>query len=154
MKLTRIITPRDVFLDLGASTIGEALQAVAERVSGRAGVDAERIEAALLERERLGSTSVGGGFAIPHCKLAGLREIYIALCRFSEPVDFGGGDSAPVTVVFVVLSPPNQPAAHLQVLSQIARILKRRSLREELLAAGDAETAVEAIQRVSEVEGL
>ena len=154
MKLTKLIDSEDVFLDLEASSIGDALRSVASRLSNRIDADADRIEAALMERERLGSTSVGGGFAIPHCKLAGLKRIEIALCRFVEPVTFGDETSAQVQFVFVVLSPPNQPAAHLQVLSQIARILKRQSLRDELLAAPDAEAVVGTIRRVSEVEGL
>ena len=108
----------------------------------------------LLERERLGSTAVGDGFAIPHSKLPGLKSIYIALARLTRGVDFQAADGASVRFFFVVLSPPDQPAAHLQVLSQIARVLKRRELRSQLLDAEDAEQVVASIRRVAEAEGL
>jgi mannitol/fructose-specific phosphotransferase system IIA component (Ntr-type) len=69
-------------------------------------------------------------------------------------VPFGGDGHDPVRFVFVVLSPPDQPAAHLQVLSQIARVLKRQDLRAELLLAADAEEVAGAIRRAAEAEGL
>ena len=93
---------------------------------------------ALLERERLGSTSVG--WRVCHSPLqdrrsrAGRRSRWL---RFADPVEFGAPDDDPVRFFFVVLSPPDQPAAHLQVLSQIARILKREDLRSELLTVAD-----------------
>ena len=133
---------------------GVALAAVAEVFAPGLDLEAEHVVEALIEREELGSTSVGDGFAIPHCKTQGLAQIAIALARFTDGVDFGGTDHDPVRFVFVVLSPPDQPAAHLQVLSQIARVLKRRELRTELLSAVDASEVVSAICRVAEEEGL
>ncbi len=154
MKIHRLIEPDNVFLDLEATDVESALAAVAEVFSPSLGLDPQQVVAGLVEREQLGSTSVGEGFAIPHCKTPGLRHIAIALARFKVGVDFGGADHEPVSFVFVVLSPPDQPAAHLQVLSQIARVLKRRELRAELLSASDADEVVRAICRVAEEEGL
>ena len=154
MKIHRLIDPDNVYFDLEASDVNSALAAVADVFSPVVGLDPELVVQALVEREGLGSTSVGEGFAIPHCKTQGLRQIAIALARFREGVDFGGTDHDPVSFAFVVLSPPDQPAAHLQVLSQIARVLKRRELRTELLSAADATEAVKAICRVAEEEGL
>lgn len=154
MKLPKLISADQVFIHLEASTIEEALQVVATCLAHEAGLEADAVATALLERERLGSTSVGEGFAIPHCKLGGLKSIKIALARFEQGVDFNAGDGIPVTFFFVVLSPPDQPAAHLQVLSQIARVLKGKVLRHELLEAADAESVVQAVRRIAEVEGL
>ena len=154
MKIHKLIESENVFLDLTASDVRSALTAVAEEFSPRLSLEPQGVVEALIEREQLGSTSVGDGFAIPHCKTPGLRQIAIALARFTEGIDFGGSAHDPVRFVFVVLSPPDQPAAHLQVLSQIARVLKRRNLRSELLGAADAAEVVSAICRVAEEEGL
>jgi mannitol/fructose-specific phosphotransferase system IIA component (Ntr-type) len=154
MKIHKLIEPENVYLDLGGSDVDSALTAVANSISPALGLEVERVKEALIEREQLGSTSVGDGFAIPHCKTSGLRQIAIALARYSQGIDFGGADHEPVSFVFVVLSPPDQPAAHLQVLSQIARILKRQELRSELLAATDTSEVVDALRRAAEEEGL
>jgi PTS system nitrogen regulatory IIA component len=154
MKIHKLIKPENVFLDLNASDVKSALGAVADVFAPGLSLDPTSVVDALVEREELGSTSVGDGFAIPHCKTQGLRQIAIALARYSVGIDFGGTGDDLVRFVFVVLSPPDQPAAHLQVLSQIARILKRRELRSELLSAADADAVASSIFRVAEEEGL
>jgi mannitol/fructose-specific phosphotransferase system IIA component (Ntr-type) len=154
MKIHKLIEPENVYLELRASDVDSALAAVADSISPALGLEGERVTQALIEREQLGSTSVGDGFAIPHCKTSGLRQIAIALARFSEGIEFGGANQEPVIFFFVVLSPPDQPAAHLQVLSQIARILKRRELRSELIAAENRSEVVDALRRAAEKEGL
>lgn len=154
MKIHRLIDPERVFLGLAADDAASALQAVAEAWAPELDLDAAEVVAGLREREALGSTSVGDGFAIPHCKLSGLRRIAIALARFETGVPFGGDHHPPVRFMFVVLSPNDQPAAHLQVLSQIARVLKRKDLRSELLTAQSPEAVAEAIFRTAAAEGL
>jgi nitrogen PTS system EIIA component len=154
MKIHKLIGPQNVYLDLAATDVESALATVAERFAPELGLESDGVVEALLEREELGSTSVGEGFAIPHCKIQGLKQIAIAIARFRDGVAFGGTLDDPVRFMFVVLSPPDQPAAHLQVLSQIARVLKRHELRSELLTAADSEDVVGRICRVAEEEGL
>jgi mannitol/fructose-specific phosphotransferase system IIA component (Ntr-type) len=154
MKIHKLINPENVFLDLESSDVTTALAAVSAVFAPTLSLDPDEVVEALAERESLGSTSVGDGFAIPHCKTQGLRQIAIGLARLVDGVDFGGSGHDPVRVLFVVLSPPDQPAAHLQVLSQIARVLKRRELRSDLLSASDAAEAVDAICRAAREEGL
>ena len=154
MKIHKLIAPGKIFLDLEADDAQEALRAAADVFAPSLGLDSQEVFKSLLEREALGSTSVGDGFAIPHCKIHGLNRIAIALARLNSGVDFGGKDSVPVSFLFVVLSPPDQPAAHLQVLSQIARVLKRADLRTELLAAEDREAVADVIYRTASAEGL
>jgi PTS system nitrogen regulatory IIA component len=154
VKLQKLIDAEHVLLDLDASSTEEALAVVARRVADEVGVDADVVSEALLERERLGSTSVGGGFAIPHCKLSGITSIWVALARFTGGLEFSAADGRPVSFLFVVLSPPDQPAAHLQVLSQIARVLKRQDLRERLRQADTVTGVLEALDEVARLEGL
>jgi len=154
VKLQDLIGVDDIHLGLEADDVPGALQAVADRLADGLGVPSERIVSALLERERLGSTSVGDSFAIPHCKMNGIKEIAVALARLDEGVDFNSPDGRPSRFLFVVLSPPDQPAAHLQVLSQIARVLKRTDLRTELLEAPDNDAVLAALRRTADAEGL
>lgn len=155
MNIRDAVRPDLVFLGLDADSSEGAIATMANELSREAGLDAARVESALLEREELGSTSVGNGFAIPHCKLNGLDEIVVALAGFPAGVDFGDGTrGSKVEFFFIVLSPPDQPAAHLQVLSQIARILKRADLRDRLAEAGDRDAVVAAIEGAAEREGL
>ncbi|MFV2071260.1 MAG: PTS sugar transporter subunit IIA [Thermoanaerobaculales bacterium] len=155
MKIQNLIQPENVYLDLEAVDAESGMAAVAQRLGPPLGLKPHAVVDGLMERERLGSTSVGNRFAIPHCKIQGIHQIVVALARFREAIDFGpesGGEQ--VALTFVVLSPPDQPAAHLQVLSQIARVLKRKELRSELIEAADAEAVIAAIRRTAESEGL
>lgn len=154
MKLRELADAGRVYLDIDARDVMDALEAAAQRAVPRTGIEASRIVQALLDRERLGSTSVGGGFAIPHCKIDGLEQLDISLLRFAEPVEFGASDDSPVRFFFVVLSPPDHPAAHLQILSQIARILKREDLRSELMSAADPDDTIAALRKAADAEGL
>lgn len=154
VKLLQLIVPDRIYTGLQAQDREDALRQVAEHIAPAAESSPEVILESLLERERLGSTSVGDGFAIPHCKCPGLREIVVAVARFQDGVDFGGSDGAPVRFLFVVLSPPDQPAVHLQVLSQIARVLKRKDVRKKLMQANDPHQVIEIIRSAAEAEGM
>jgi mannitol/fructose-specific phosphotransferase system IIA component (Ntr-type) len=154
MKIQQLVRAENVFLDLEAQELGQALDEVAQRIAPIADLETTTVVRELLAREKLGSTSVGGGFAIPHCKINDLKEIVVSLARFREPVEFAAADEQAVRFFFVVLSPPDQPAAHLQVLSQIARILKGTELRADLLEAVDADEVVRLLAESAAAEGL
>jgi PTS system nitrogen regulatory IIA component len=155
MKIIDAVKPGLIFLDVEAGDAVETLAAIAVELGRSASLDSEMVRSALIEREELGSTSVGNGFAIPHCKLALLETIVVALARVRVGVDFADNrNHEPVRFFFVVLSPPDQPTEHLQVLSQIARILKSVDLRSELLGAIDPAAVILSIRRAAELEGL
>lgn len=155
MKIRDAVRSDLVFLGLDAGSAGEVIAEVSGRIADAADLDSGEVEQALTDREKLGSTSVGNGFAIPHCKLPDLDEIVVGLARFADGVDFGNGKNhQPVRFFFVVLSPPDQPAEHLQVLSQIARILKNGDLRSRLLEAEDDGAVINAIRIAADQEGL
>jgi mannitol/fructose-specific phosphotransferase system IIA component (Ntr-type) len=154
VKIHQVIKVDHVHTDLEARELVQALEVVAGLISPDLGIAAEVVVHELLQREKLGSTSVGDGFAIPHCKIKDLKDIAVYLARFVEPVDFGASDEKGVSFFFVVLSPPDQPAAHLQVLSQIARILKRTELRSQLMAAPTVHDVISALQHAADAEGL
>ncbi len=155
MKLTELVDQGHVDLDLTTDGPETVLRTIAQRPAADLSMPVDKVATALEEREQLGSTSVGGGFAIPHCKIDGLKRVSVWLARLSdEGVEFGAVDGDPVRFFFVVLSPPDQPAAHLQILSQVARILKRETVRRDLLAAGDTDTVLEIVHAAAETEGM
>lgn len=154
MKIQQLVQPDRIVLDLEASDAEDAMNRAADLVSPALGVSKEKLVRALLEREKLGSTAVGEGLAIPHCKIQGISEIYVSIIRIHAGVEFAAPDKQPVKVMFVVLSPPDQPAAHLQTLSQIARILKRKEFRRAVLTAGEVSEIVKAVHEAAEAEGL
>ncbi len=154
MRFGDLIDADRVHLGVDATDLVEALDVAASTVEAEVTVGRAEIVRALLERERLGSTSVGSGFAIPHCKLDPLKTLTVSLVRFAEPFDFSAPDDLPVRFFFVVLSPPDQPAVHLQILSQIARVLKRDDLRSQLLTVETPSGIVDAIRAALQAEGL
>lgn len=151
-KIQELIGPENVFLDIEAVDGQGAMSAIANCLSAVESLDRGLLLAALEEREELGSTSVGDGFAIPHAKIRGLDKIVVVLLRFRTPVLFNGKDL--VKMVVAVVSPPDQPAAHLQILSQIARLLKHEDFRQRLLEATNPEEAVEILAETAARGGL
>ncbi len=154
MKIQQLIDSTRVTLGLEARELMPALEEIARHIAPAVGLEWSRIVDALAERERLGSTSVGGGFAIPHCKIDGLDTIWVSVARFADGIDFGGADGEEERFLFVVLSPADQASLHLQVLSQIARLLKRADCRRDLLEARNVDAVVAAIRHHAEAERL
>lgn len=140
MRLDSLTEPDLIFPDLEAADRDGVLRTLADRLARHQGlVDADDLYDKLLEREQLGSTGVGSGVAIPHCKLEGLEEVVLAVGISRKGVDFGAIDTQPVRLFFVVVSPTGTPAAHLQVLAAISRWLKKDSHVSRLLALQDRE---------------
>lgn len=104
----------------------------------------------LQEREKLGSTGIGEGIAIPHGKLKELKDVVAVFGRSRDGVDFDSMDGAPVNLFFLLMAPENSASTHLKALARISRLLKDRAFREELLQAGSREELFEIIAREDE----
>ncbi|MCC6900442.1 MAG: PTS sugar transporter subunit IIA [Polyangiaceae bacterium] len=100
------------------------------------GVSAAAVLDGFREREALGTTAVGGGFAIPHCRLTGSREIHLRVALHRLGVDFGALDGKPVRIFFALVAPQSGATAHLEALGAVARLLRDPARRARLLAAG------------------
>src|SRR6185295_14816992 len=103
-----------------------------------AGLDAAMVATSLAAREKLGSTGLGQGIAIPHGRIKGLKEARGAFLRLKQPVPFDAPDARPVSQVFVLLVPEQATDLHLQLLSELAQMFSERAFRERLAAATDA----------------
>ncbi len=102
-------------------------------------VNYDEIVEVLLERERLGSTGIGDGIAIPHGKLAGLDDIIVSFGRSKDGIDFDSLDGRPVHIFFLLMAPENSAGQHLRALAKISRMLKDSSFRTELMLAKSAD---------------
>ncbi len=135
MALSDLLTPKAVVLNLHARCKREALAALADRASALTGAEASVIREALMEREKLGSTGVGRGVAIPHGKIEGLSAMTGLLAKLDAPIDFEAVDDQPVDIVFVLLAPADASAAHLKALAKVSRLLRDDRVREALRGA-------------------
>lgn len=141
------IDPRLVFRAVPGHTREEVLEELSRRVAAQGAVpDAAELATRLLDREKLGCTGLGDGIAIPHCKLAGIDRPAVAVASTERPVDFGASDGKPITLIFLVVSPTNGAAAHLQALARVSRMLRVPGVAQRLRDAGGTEEMREAVR--------
>lgn len=137
MDLSDLVSPQGVVAHLKVSGKKQLLQELATRASAITGIPERAIFETLLERERLGTTGVGQGIAIPHGKLAGIDRIHGLFARLGEPIDFDSIDDQPVDLVFLLLAPEGAGADHLKALARVSRLLRNQTMCEKLRAAED-----------------
>lgn len=132
MDLAELIGPEAIVADLRATNKKQALQELAERAAKLTGLHERQIFDVLLERERLGTTGVGNGIAIPHGKLPGLTRLYGLFARLATPIDFESIDERPVDLIFLLLAPEGAGADHLKALARVSRLLRDQAVCEKL----------------------
>jgi nitrogen PTS system EIIA component len=137
MRLTDLLTPKAVVTSLKATSKKQLLLELSERAAEISGLQAREIFDALLQRERLGSTGIGEGVAIPHGKLGKLKNIFGIFARLERPVDFDALDNAPVDLVFALITPESAGADHLKALACAARMLRDPAMVATIRATRD-----------------
>jgi PTS system nitrogen regulatory IIA component len=135
MEIADLISPEAVVPHLKAASKKQALQELARHAAALAGLPERRIYEILAEREKLGSTGMGQGVAIPHGRVAGIEKMTGLFARLDHPVDFGSTDDQPVDLVFLLLAPEGAGADHLKALARVSRLLRNQPLCEKLRAA-------------------
>ncbi|MFN3685692.1 PTS IIA-like nitrogen regulatory protein PtsN [Salinarimonas sp.] len=139
MPLVELLSPDAVAPSLRVQGKKQALQELAGQAAKLTGLDAHEIFETLLQRERLGSTGVGEGIAIPHGKLAKLDRLFGFVARLEKPIDFDAIDGMPVDVLFLLLAPEGAGADHLKALARVARVLRQPGILDRVRAAHDAD---------------
>ena len=137
MSLSELIKPDAVLAALRVNGKKQALQEMSERAALVSGLPAREIFDALLQRERLGSTGVGDGVAIPHGKLAKCAEIFGVFARLERAIDFDAPDGLPVDLIFMLIAPEFGGADHLKALAMSARLLRNAAIAAQLRATRD-----------------
>lgn len=141
MSLIDIMTPASVLLPCRANSKKQALQEIALHAAQVTSLPEREIFETLLQRERLGSTGIGDGVAIPHGRSAGLDRLAGMFVRFDKPIDFEALDGQPVDIAFVLLAPEGAGADHLKALARVARALRSSDALARLRGARDANAA-------------
>ena len=148
MLLTDILTEQRVTTRLIASSKDEALASLAELFAADdPSLTATEVHEVLRERERLASTGVGSGVAIPHGRIGAIEQLRAALAISPEGIPFDAIDGAPVRIIVGVLAPQHHTGDHLRVLARVSRLLRSAHVREALLAAVDPQAAFEVIAK-------
>lgn len=139
MEISNLLSIEGVIPKLKASSKKQALQESANRAAKITGLDEREIFDVLLERERLGTTGVGNGVAIPHGKLTGLERLYGVFARLDQPIDFDAIDERPVDLIFLLMAPAEAGADHLKALARISRLLRDQVVCAKLRGSESAE---------------
>ncbi len=139
MEINDLLVPDGVIADLKATSKKQALQDLARRAADVSGLHERAVFDVLMERERLGTTGVGNGIAIPHGKLPKLERLYGLFARLEQPIDFQAIDERPVDLIFVLLAPESAGADHLKALASISRLLRDKTVCDKLRGTDSAE---------------
>ena len=140
MPLTDLVAPNAILPALKVNSKKQVLHELAARAAVLSGQSERAIFDILVQREKLGSTAVGNGIAIPHGKMPGLTRLFGLLARLERPVNFDALDNEPVDLVFLLLAPEGAGADHLKALARVARLLRDPGIAHKLRGSHDAES--------------
>lgn len=147
MKILDILNEASIVADLRGRTKIDVLNELAAVVAeNHPGIAQARLVDVLLEREKLGSTAIGEGIAIPHGKLPNLEGVVAAFGRSCEGIDFASLDGGPTRLFFLLVAPEDSSGAHLKALARVSRLLRNKEFRDRLLEAPDREALFKAIR--------
>lgn len=144
MKIADLVRADAVIPNLRVTSKKQALQELANKAAQITGLDARQIFDTILERERLGTTGVGQGIAIPHGKLAAVDGLYGVFARLENPIDFDSIDDQPVDLLFLLLAPEDAGADHLKALAKVSRLLRDQTMCDKLRGS-DGKDAIYAL---------
>jgi PTS system nitrogen regulatory IIA component len=139
MDIVDLISPEGVVPNLRATSKKQALLELARRAADLTGMQERAVFDVLLERERLGTTGVGNGIAIPHGKLPELPRLHGLFARLEKPINFDSIDEQPVDLIFLLLAPESAGADHLKALARVSRLLRDKPICEKLRGTDSAE---------------
>jgi PTS system nitrogen regulatory IIA component len=139
MKISELISEHLIIPALKGKTKKQILEELVKHLAlNIKNIDAEELLRVLIEREKLGSTGIGDGIAIPHGKLKGLDSIFLVFGASPKGVDFESIDGKPVRLIFLLVAPTNSAGVHLKALARLSRLLKDKKFRQQLLDVSDA----------------
>jgi PTS system nitrogen regulatory IIA component len=139
MLLSDLLAPQAVVPALKVNSKKQALQELAGRAAATCGRSEREVFDVLMQRERLGSTGIGSGIAIPHGKLPKLERLFGVFARLERPIDFEALDGQPIDLMFLLLAPEAAGADHLKALARVARLLRDPEIARKLRESRDAE---------------
>ncbi len=144
MNIFSLLDPQTVFPALEVNDKAEILDTLVSSLKGKvSNGEIEKIRTAVIEREKIMSTGVGKGLAIPHGKTAGIEETYAAFAILKNPVDYEAIDDQPVNMVFLLVGPQSSNSLHIKLLSRISRLMNNSDFRDRLRECDSADEIIE-----------
>lgn len=150
MRILEVLQKDTINTELKSTDKKGVIEELIDSISRITGKDSEELVNVIMERERLGSTGIGGGIGIPHGKLKNLESLVLGFGLSRKGVDFESMDGRPTHLFFLILTPENSTGLHLKLLSRISRILKNESFKKKLLKATDNNEVYSIIREVDE----
>jgi PTS system nitrogen regulatory IIA component len=150
MRLTDVLLPETIVLNLAAREKVSAIQELATSAAKVSGVRLDDMIRVILEREKLGSTGIGKGVAIPHGKLKSIRNPILGFGLSQEGVDFDALDGLPVYLFFLLITPENEPGVHIKLLSQIAKLMKNDMIKDRLRQSNQPQQIIDILRSEEE----
>ena len=150
MKICDVLHKEAILADLKAQNKKGILEELVAPVAEFSNVNQEDLVKVLLERERLGSTGIGGGIGIPHGKMKDLESLVLGFGLSRKGVDFESLDGKPAHIFFLLVTPENSTGLHLKLLARISRILKNEPFKDRLLGAADRDEIFSIIKEEDE----
>jgi fructose-specific phosphotransferase system IIA component len=146
MRLTEILKPANIKIPLESKTKTEAIAELVNVLAAAGDVsDPKKVLDAVLEREQTRTTGIGNGLAIPHGKCTGTKDLVMAIGRAATPIDFQSIDGRPVSIIWMLASPPDKTGPHIHALARISRLMTLDKFRAQLLAAKTPQEAYDII---------
>ena len=134
MTVTALLSLDRVFIDPNISSKKKLLEFIANTVTQQCGLTQSRLFNSLLDRERLGSTGLGNGFAVPHARLPDLKETFGVFVKLAKPINFDSPDNELVDLIFCIIIPEQATDEHLQILASLAKAFSQPAIREDMRA--------------------
>lgn len=152
MRLTEILKPQNIKIPVVATTKNEAIKELVDLLAANGSItDGKKVLDAVLDRETTRTTGIGNGLAIPHGKTNGTPDLVMAIGKPEKPIDFHSIDGRPVTIIWMLSSPPDKTGPHIHALARISRLMTIDKFRQSLNAA---KTAEEMFQIITQQEAL
>lgn len=135
MKISDILSQNTILFPLKAETKAQLLEEMSLKLAKHEGIDFQAVSDAMTERERLGSTGYGNGFAVPHARLNGAKRVKAYFAKLAAPIDFDAVDGEGVDLFFMLVSPENSGADHLEALAVLAKVMQNKTMCAKLRKA-------------------
>lgn len=151
MSISSLLSTERIFTDAEISSKKRLLELIADKAANELDLPKSQIFNQLLERERLGSTGLGQGFAVPHARLENLQQTHACFFKLDEAVKYDAADQIPVDLIFVIFIPEASTEEHLQILASLARIFSQYEVCEQIRGSQSPEQILQFIQQAETV---
>jgi len=148
MKINQMLDEKSFLINFEATSKKQMLNELCKLANKKFNLDERTLLENLTKREKLGSTAVGNGIAIPHANISGISEPRVLVATLSEGLDFNAADDQPIDIVFLLLAPDNEGSEHLQALALVSRLLRNNELTNKLRGCKSPESAMMVITQI------